>query len=249
VGLCEINGGLSQFMIFIVIQTLAALSLLVFYLVGVRSILSLALIIKLAMFPFYFWFVNVGGVFSSFYLFLCSTIFKVPSVGLFGAFILRFNLAVFFVSILLTLLIGGILMIGSNSIRFLIVGSSVGNNSWFLLSQIVDFIVFLLFIIVYSFLLYFVFVTLSGGEIYYSYFKIRESGLLFTIMIIFLTGLPPFPVFFLKMIILLGVFSSMFRVYYLILILFFNVFIVLGYMKYLFNWGLGLNMNFLVFSI
>jgi len=95
VGLCEINGGLSQFMIFIVIQTLAALSLLVFYLVGVRSILSLALIIKLAMFPFYFWFVNVGGVFSSFYLFLCSTIFKVPSVGLFGAFILRFNLAVF----------------------------------------------------------------------------------------------------------------------------------------------------------
>jgi len=153
------------------------------------------------------------------------------------------------VSILLTLLIGGILMIGSNSIRFLIVGSSVGNNSWFLLSQIVDFIVFLLFIIVYSFLLYFVFVTLSGGEIYYSYFKIRESGLLFTIMIIFLTGLPPFPVFFLKMIILLGVFSSMFRVYYLILILFFNVFIVLGYMKYLFNWGLGLNMNFLVFSI
>ena len=69
------------------------------------------------------------GVFSRFYLFLCSTIFKIPSVGLFGTFILRFNLGIFFLSILLTLLIGGILIIGSSSVRFLIVGSSVGNNS------------------------------------------------------------------------------------------------------------------------
>jgi hypothetical protein len=54
VGLCVLGGGLSQFMVFLIIQTLAAFCLLVGFRVGSGLVLSFAFIVKLGMFPFYF---------------------------------------------------------------------------------------------------------------------------------------------------------------------------------------------------
>ena len=121
-------------------------------------------------------------------------------------------------------------MLSSNDLRFLLVASSIGNNSWFLVSQQASVWVFLFFMLTYSLFLGFLLSTFNQmSKLSY------VSALYFRPWLFFLSlsGLPPFPIFFMKISVILSLFTTGFMPYFAFIFLFFAVFIVAGYVNYM----------------
>jgi hypothetical protein len=81
----------------------------------------------------------------------------------------------------------------------LLVASSIGNNSWLLISLFSSFDLFFLYILIYSFNFYLVLTSLSpySSLNYSSSFNSFKDSLFITFLLS-LSGMPPFPLFFLK---------------------------------------------------
>lgn len=226
----------SQLLTFFIIQTISAFSVLVFYVIDWSLAFTLSLILKLSMFPFHFWYLNLIPFFPNIVLFLSRTIFKVPSMLLLLFFYSSLRLNSLIISIVLTILVGALAMIFTNDLRFLLIASSVSNNSWFILSLISGFTVFLIYIIFYSFFLFLVLSSLgrlSSGSLYNLSFS---SSILILFSLVSIAGIPPFPVFFIKIttILVLSSFYLSARIYIFFIIIF-RVFILLAYLKLCFS--------------
>lgn len=219
----------SSLILYFLVQTISSFRILFFYLYSNPVFFSLSLFLKLSMFPFHFWFLSICYRFPNFVLFLSSSFHKVPVF----LFLLFFSPALSYsfvmLSLLLTVLFSGLIILGSSDFRSVLVSSSVGNNSWFLLSSLLDLFSFLLFFALYClFLFLLVFdlsnltkpglVTFSKGRFYFYY------------LIIFIRGLPPFPMFFAKIYVIYSIFSSFyFETSYLLIFVLFSCLILVGY--------------------
>jgi hypothetical protein len=96
---------------------------------------------------------------------------------------------------MVSLFVTGSMAVRSLDIRSVIIFTSIANNVWLFSSLLVRFSVFLLFI-----------------SIYFSLLLILLSpvSLLKNISLISLSGLPPFPIFFIKLIVVYGISSFLF---------------------------------------
>jgi hypothetical protein len=139
------------------------------------------LLCKLGSFPLNFWIYTVIINSSIFVLFLMITFQKLPIIIIIYIFS-SFDL--FLLLMLINLLVCGSLALTSCNLKTLLVASSLANNSWFLISLNSSFEVFIIFYLVYTFTLFFVL------------FSCRR--LLIFLGVLRLSGLPPFPLFFLK---------------------------------------------------
>jgi formate hydrogenlyase subunit 3/multisubunit Na+/H+ antiporter MnhD subunit len=105
------------------------------------------------------------------------------------------------ISFLLTFFATSVIMLITSDLRFLLVVSSVRNNSWLILSSLVSQGFMLLFLCVYSMTLYAVLSRFGSSAI-------PLTSFFLVVGIIALSGLPPFPLFFLKSFLVLSVFSG-----------------------------------------
>ena len=119
----------SSLILYFLVQTISSFSIFLFYLSFSTLFLSLSFFMKLSIFPFHFWFVNVCYRFPNFVLFLSSSFHKVPVFFIILFFLPSFSHFYFFLSILFTLLVSGSMMIVSSDFRSMLLASSVGNNS------------------------------------------------------------------------------------------------------------------------
>jgi hypothetical protein len=119
----------SQLLIFFIIQTIAAFSLLVFFTTSFSLGFTFSFLLKISMFPFYFWYVDLVSMFPNFLFFFSSTVFKLPSILILFYFINIFCLKTLFVSSILTIVAGSALIVFTNDYRFLLLASSISNNS------------------------------------------------------------------------------------------------------------------------
>ena len=140
----------SQLLTFFIIQTISAFSVLVFYVIGWHLAFTISILLKLSMFPFHFWYLNLIPFFPNLVLFMSRTVFKIPSMLLLLFFYTNLDLTSLIISIVLTILVGAMSMIFRNDLRFLLIASSVANNSWFILSILARVILFSLYIFFYS---------------------------------------------------------------------------------------------------
>lgn len=226
----------SQLLTFFIIQTISAFSVLVFYVIGWNLAFTLSLILKLSMFPFHFWYLNLIPFFPNLVLFLSRTIFKIPSMLLLLFFYSSLDLYSLITSVVLTIFVGAIRIIFRNDLRFLLIASSVANNSWFILSMLASVLLFSLYLFFYSVFLFLVLFSLgrlSSGSLYKLSFSSRSLILL---RLVSMAGIPPFPVFFIKMCSVLAL-SSLFMgsSLYIFFIMLFSVFMLLGYLKFCFS--------------
>lgn len=225
----------SSLIIFFIIQAVSAFSLLVFYCVNNNFMFSLSLFLKLSMFPFFFWYINIAFCFPIFILFFSRTMFKIPTFCLANTFyyIISYNLVFF--SIVMTILVRAFVMIFSNDLRMLLVSSSVVNNSWFFLSQYVSVRVFVLYFIVYSFflgcLMFRSSTLFSMGNLSYN----LNYNFLIILSLFTLAGLPPFPLFYVKLLIIFLVTNYFFSYLYVLFVILFTVLSMLGYLKHVFR--------------
>jgi len=223
------SNNFSSLILYFLIQTLSSFLILVFYLYPFPYIFTFSIFIKLSIFPFHFWFLNVCYRFPNFVLFLSSSFHKIPLFLILILFTPSLSLAVVFISLAFTLLISGFMILRSSDFRSIIVSSSVGNNSWFLLSSIVDLFTFCFFFFFYFITLYFLFSQLSlfRKPSVYSY---SSAPLIVPISVSLLRGIPPFPMFFSKMFVLVSSFRVINYPSYLFIFILCSCFMLVGYL-------------------
>ena len=224
------NNSYSSLMVYFLIQAASSFSILVCYSLSVFSLFLLFLLLKLSMFPFHSWFLSVVYSFPSLPLLLVSSLHKFPSFLLISLFL---NEAVPFllsVSCLFSLLLSGSLMLIASDFRVFILSSSVGNNSWLILASLHSSTLVLLFLVIYSLGLTFV-VTNLGGLSNLSLSLRPAMLLLFIGSLVFISGFPPFPLFWVKLLVIY-LNSSFFSPFFIFSFLLTSCLALAGYFKF-----------------
>lgn len=221
----------SQLIMYFLIQALSSFIILVFYIYNIPFLLTLSLIIKLSIFPFFIWFINVVYRFPNFILFLVRTLHKIPVILLMYYFSLPLNTNLLWLSIILTTLVSGIIILRVYDFRIILVLSSVGNNSWFILAQISGLFPFLFFILLYSLSLYLLLSNFNGLSKPLSYTTISNTIYSMSFWVISLSGMPPFPLFYGKMIVIYFLYLTLGYNFFIFLFLVFNSLIFIAYLQ------------------
>lgn len=221
----------SQLMLYFLIQTLSSFILLVFYIYNMPIFITLAFLVKLSIFPFFMWYINLIYKFPNFIFWLARTLHKIPPILIIKLFSLKLDTNIMWLSILLTVLLRGVIILSVIDLRILLVLSSIGNNSWFLLSQIVNIFVFITFITIYSARLFFLLTSFKGLSKPIAHTSLSSNPYKLSLWVLSLSGIPPFPVFFGKILIILSLLVTTELNFFFMLFLVMNSFMVIGYLQ------------------
>jgi len=144
-------------------------------------------------------------------------------------FSLPLNTSVLWVSIIFTFLVRGILMLSSLDLRMLLVVSSIGNNSWLVMSQISNFTVFVSYFLVYT-VSVLIILHLFGSL---SNYTDTPTNLQYPLraMVMALSGLPPLPIFFFKVLIILRLLTEVGANSLLVMVIFRRAFVFISYLS------------------
>nr|AHZ34252.1 NADH dehydrogenase subunit 2 [Brachionus rubens] len=221
----------SQLMVYFLIQAISSFFILIFYIYDLSLLLTVAFLMKLSMFPFFMWYINLIYRFPNFIFWLASTLHKVPAMVMISVFSLRLDSNLLWLSIILTYSNSGVMMLTVLDFRMVLVLSSIGNNSWFLLSQMTNMFVFMFFVFVYSFSLYYILSSFKGlsKPLYTS--SLQPSSYFSSFWVLSLSGMPPFPLFYGKMLVIVSLLYTLGFNYMFFIFLIFNSLMVMGYLQ------------------
>jgi len=228
-------------MLYFLIQTLASFRMLVCYTLDQSYLLYFSLFLKLGIFPFMSWYLNVLYRFPSFTLLIRRTLHKLPPLFLFHLFFRTSYRTFVLTSALLSLVVGGFYMLLVLDLRYLIVVSSMANNSFLLIGIISGRLSsFFFFYSLYFINMLFLLLTFKGllkPLIYTS----RDKAPIVTVLILLLlniAALPPMPMFLAKFIVIYNyLLVSPLSLSFLVVLVLCNVAIIVSYcqlfMKYI----------------
>lgn len=244
----------TQLILYFLIQTLASFGMLVFYVLESPDLLVISLFLKLGIFPFMSWYLDVLFKFSPFILLIRTTVHKLPPLLLFCLFYTSSLCSLIIVSILLSILVGGTLILLVLDFRYLIIVSSIANNGFLLIGVIGG----SLYLFWRFFSLYIINITFAlcilGGFTKPLLKPVRPRRVIVTtlaLLLINLAAMPPFPMFFAKFGVLYNFFIvSQFNLFSLVMLVLFNVLLIASYcqllIKYIVNSHSSLS-NYLIF--
>lgn len=226
----------SFLIIYFLIQTLASFFILVGYTLGFTDFLFLRVLLKLGIFPFHHWFLMRVRRFPNFSIFLVSTLHKLPVFLIVFYFFNSFSLDFILLFSFFNFVFIGLSISNLSDLRTLLVCSSIGNNSWFLLALASGIEPFFLYYVVYSFFVFVLFLFLKGSTSISSRSKFSHIKNIVLFVLLCMRGFPPLPLFFCKVFILynlhliggLGVISFLF--------VFSSMFLFVGYYRFMFNY-------------
>lgn len=221
----------SQLIVYFLIQALSSFLILVSYIYSYTILLTLAFLMKLSIFPFFIWYINLIYRFPNFIFWLASTLHKVPAMLIISSFSLQLDITLLWVSIILTTFIGGLIMLTVIDFRIVLVLSSIGNNSWFFLSQITNIFIFFFFVLVYRVRLFFILRGFKGLSKPIFRTSLVCTSYSSSFWVLSLSGIPPFPLFYGKILTILGLIYTLGFNYIFLLFLVFNSLMVMGYIQ------------------
>nr|QSX43077.1 NADH dehydrogenase subunit 2 [Brachionus manjavacas] len=221
----------SQLMSYFLIQTLSSFCILISYIYDSSLFITASMLLKLSMFPFHTWYINVTYSFPNFILWVSSTLHKLPMMLMLLNFGITLNAPLLWLSILSTMLISGLLMLMVLDLRMLLVVSSIGNNSWFIISQMSSLMVFILFFIIYSMSFFMILLSFKGMSKPSTVLSPSPYPYALSLWVLSICGMPPFPMFYIKMLVIYTLLSSYGMNYLFILFMLFNTFMLAGYIQ------------------
>lgn len=235
-GICysSFKNNFSSLLVFFIIQTISALILLTFFLVSRPFGFTFSILLKLSIFPFYFWYINLLLSFPNTILFFSRTFFKLPSVLILNYFFWIVNLKIITISALLTVLFGAVTMLNTMELRVILTASSVVNNSWFFFAQRCRLALFFSYYTVYTLFLFIIFNS-QNDIIVFNSFSFNYNNFLLIVSLLTISGLPPFPLFFLKINIIFNMTFYSSYSFVVILLIILTVLSTLRYLKHIFN--------------
>lgn len=213
---------------YFLIQSYSSFSILIFYLADNSLFLTLAFILKLCMFPFHYWVISLGYRLNNFLLLIISTVHKLPVFMMFLIFHVRLSPFVLEFSIISSIVVSFVTMF-VRDYRLLLVCSSIGNNSWFLFSSFCNYSTFFIFFFFYSVSFFFSILLLKS----FSKPSLNSKSLC-SFFLLSLSGLPPFPIFFVKVLVIYQL-SFLYPSVFLALVLLVNSVMISAYIYYSLN--------------
>lgn len=172
--------------------------------------------------------------------FLVSTFQKFPRILLFFNYVSFYFTTFFFSCLLLTVFASSLFMFNSMNVRTLLAFSSVGGNSWFLISSLCGLDFFYLFFVVYT-SNFFLILLFLGGRFKLSSSMSFPSLVLFFGLLISIGGFPPFPPFFMKLYMLYIIsYSSFFSFSLVLFFLVSVVYMLSSYMRFSLSYYINL---------
>nr|QKV49094.1 NADH dehydrogenase subunit 2 [Proales similis] len=223
----------SYLMIYFLIQTIASFSILLFYMCDFSTLLLFSFLLKLGLFPFHGWFINVSRRFPNLLLYIISTFHKLPVFIMMDYFLNFSSIEVLILFCSLNFLVCGFTMMNSTEFRTILVLSSVANNSWFILSCYFSFFLFLVFFFFYSLLMFLLLSNLSTlNNLSFSSYS-SSSTFSGALMLLMMSGMPPFPIFFCKMGVFYFMVSTFSFTFFTYLFILSSVVVFVGYYRLL----------------
>ena len=223
----------TQLMVYFLIQTVASFRILVFYTLDYKFLFCMFLFLKLGIFPFFSWYINVLYRFPSSLLLLSSTLHKLPPLLLLRIVFTSSEVALLSVICLITLVLGGFFMLRVLDFRYLLVVSSIANNRFLVFGIISG--SYISFFIFYG--LYFLTIALRLYLLDNFIKPLLTSNstkpfiiLLITLLLLNIAALPPLPMFIAKFLLIydfLAIHSSFMGL--VILLVLANVSMVVSY--------------------
>jgi len=186
--------------LFLVIQGISSLFILVFFLNSNWDLLWFAIAIKMGIFPFNIWFLRVIPELESLIILVITTFQKIPPI-LFICQVPGLNLHLLIWALTVNLLVSGILALWHSQLVKILILGSIANNSWLILGGITSIKIMMTYLATYRIR----FIPLLLERQLWG----KDMILLWNLLLI--TGLPPFPIFYLKLLIIymLGTMSYM----------------------------------------
>jgi len=169
----------------------------------INILIIISLILKLGVAPFHQWLLFVCRGLNWLTLLILLTLLKIiPLIILINLkYYLEFK--IIFLFILSSTIVGRLGGLGQSSLRLLLTYSSINQISWLLVSILINFSLFICYIIIYFMISFFLFFFVSFKNLYYlnQLINFDYIRLICIIFILSLGGLPPFRIFFLKFIV------------------------------------------------
>ena len=216
---CITQNNYHSLMSYFLIQSVSSFIILISFYIDNSLLVTISLLLKFSIFPFIFWFINVCYSLPNFLFFLVTTFQKLPVLMIMKLFSINFNSSIIWVSIIIGTLVSGSLMLMLSDFRIVLVSSSLARNSWFFIAHYSPIYYFLAYFLVYSFSFY-----VSLSFVNHLTKPISSFKTLF-FRLVNLSGLPPFPIFFLKLLIIFnyGLIDGLSPVFFLFLIIYSSV--------------------------
>lgn len=141
-------------------------------------------------------------------------------------------------------------MLRRNDLRFILISSSVVNNSWFIFSQIIRLMIFFSFFLTYSLVLTILLIHIhsNSSTSFISYSSINYTKVII-VSLLTLSGLPPFPLFYIKILVVIRLIFRMPYFLVTLLLIFVRVLTLIGYLKHIFTILVSNYTNVFYFSI
>lgn len=184
----------SSLVVYYLIQSISSLGLLITWCAAIfinhffaQVLFSIFILLKMGIFPFNFWYFSSFQNLPSFCLFLGLTVQKLPPIYLYATTFSNSAYLPFWVLILSligTAISAGLTASSSLTLTSLLITSSLFNSSWIILAVITEKFYFQVYFFIYSCIIFFLLTT----------DRISQAPMVFTLM-----GLPPFPLFFIKL--------------------------------------------------
>lgn len=199
-------------------------------------IFNFSITIKIGVWPFHFWYLKILYFIDiSYIIFLFITWQKIIPL-----FIMFYNLKNFFLLLIISFfrfLVSGFILNKYNNFKSTIIFSSLNNNGWFLLSIFCSLKIFLFYFFIYSYSLIIFFYVLKFENLKIKNFIFKENENIFVYFN--LLGTPFSPIFFRKILIIIGIIefinSKEIIIFFIIIRFFFVFFYTLRSYKYVIN--------------
>jgi hypothetical protein len=200
------TNSLSQLMVYFFIQSLSSFFVLLAFIFSSPLFFTISLVIKIGIAPLYTWYLHSVIRFPNLLFFMVSTIHKLPVLFIICQFKIQLDMPLFWLCSILSVLVRGFLIIATQDLRYLLVASSIGNNTWLILSSISGTQGFLIFIFLYTFLF---FCIVNNINLSYRIRVTSDSSrtAILIILLCLLSALPPSPLFLAKTYIVFNLFS------------------------------------------
>lgn len=210
-------------------------------------IFNIGLLIKLGVAPFHFWIIQIAKNCSILQFSILITIQKIIPIS-FLIFLIQLKI-IFPLTIIRLIFLYDLL--NSNSIKSIIISSSIVNNNWIIILCACNYQILLTYFYTYSFII-FQFIYFCIKLNIKNLNNIKKKINLF-ILIFSLIGIPPFLGFYIKLISVFH-FINLFSTILIILILIISIIISYIYLKIIFipsiiNWNSNFNINLKILFI
>lgn len=237
----------TQLIIYFLFQTLGSFSILIIYLFSLKYLLYFRLFFKLGIFPFFSWYINVLYRFPSFILFLASSFHKLPPLYIFYLVVEYSDINFLILISVITVLVSSIFILYIYDLRYLLIVSSIGNNSFILLAVLSNRIrVFTIFYITYVITIFLLLVRFNNLTSHSYSYRVKYSifGIYLLMLLLNLASFPPFPGFIMKFFVFFSCISQYPAISYLLLILIVvNVIIIISYIRVFFKYIVNIYRN------